>query len=332
MGRDPERDDGRVTAQATSGERGTPAPVSPVTGISLKVASVASFSIMFVLIKAAGDVPAGQAVFFRSFFAIFPIVIVLAFRRELAGAFRTSRPVSHFMRGAIGVVAMSLGFFALTRLPLPEAITLQYAQPLLVVVLGALFMGETVRLYRWTAVAVGLCGVLIISWPNLTLLAGDTPIGRAQALGAAAAIAAAGFSAATVLLVRRLVYTERTPTIVLWFSMTASLFGLCTLPFGWVLPSLEQTALLVASGVIGGFGQIMLTESYRHAPMSTIAPFEYTSILFGALLGYIVFGDVPGGNMIVGGIIVVGAGLFIIWREQRLGLERAAARKVTPPQ
>lgn len=307
-------------------------PPDPLRGILLKVSSVAVFVVMFACIKAADGVAPGQAVFFRSLFAIFPIVAILALRGELAGAFRTDRPLSHIARGTVGVTSMALGFFALTRLPLPETITLQYAQPLLVVVFSAIFLGETVRIFRWSAVVVGLIGVLIISWPSLTLFSGEGTLGARQALGAAAALTAAAFSAAAMLLVRRLVHTERTPTIVLWFSMTATVLSLLTIPFGWPALDWKQAALLVSAGVAGGLGQIMMTESYRHAAMSTIAPFEYTSILFGLALGYLLFGDVPTVHMLVGGAIVIAAGIFIIWREQHLGLPRGAARRVTPPQ
>jgi drug/metabolite transporter (DMT)-like permease len=304
----------------------------PLTGIALKVTSVAVFVAMSSFIKAAGRVPAGEIVFFRSFFAMIPILAVLALRRELLTAFHTSRPLGHVARGVVGVSSMALGFYGLTRLPLPEAIALNYAQPLIVVVFSAIFLGETIRVFRWSAVAIGFVGVFIISWPKLTLFAAGAEIGRDQAYGAMAVLSAAAISAIAMLLVRRLVATEKTSTIVLWFSLTATVCALATLPFGWESLSRDQVIFLVAAGFCGGIGQILMTESYRHADVSTIAPFEYTSILLGIGVGYIVFGDVPTGYMIVGATIVVAAGVFIIWREQRLGLERGAARKVVPPQ
>jgi drug/metabolite transporter (DMT)-like permease len=304
---------------------------NPLRGILLKVVSVAIFVAMASFIKAAGQVPAGQIVFFRSFFAMFPVLLVLAFRHELSGAFATSRPGSHIMRGAVGVCAMGLGFFALTRLPLPEAVTLNYAQPLLVVVFSALFMGEVIRIFRWSAVVVGLIGVLIISWPNLTLLTRGEGLSDDQALGVLAALGSAAFSAVAMLLVRRLVTMEKTSTIVLWFSLTASIFALATIPFGWVWLSPLQVTFLVAAGICGGIGQILMTEAYRYAQLSTIAPFEYTSMILAIAVGFLIFGDMPTPHMLVGGTIVVGAGLFIIWREHRLGLERGA-RKVAPTQ
>lgn len=303
----------------------------PLMGIALKVISVSVFVMMSSLIKSAGMVPSGQIVFFRSFFAIFPIIAMLAWRRELATAFRTTHPVSHIMRGLVGVTAMGLGFFALTRLPLPDAITLNYAQPLIVVVLSAVFMGEVVRIYRWSAVAVGFVGVIIIAWPKLTLLTGDAGLEAAQAVGVIAALCGATGSAIAMLLVRRLVQTEKTATIVLWFSVTATVLSLFTIPFGWADLSREQYLALAGAGICGGVAQMLMTECYRHAELSTIAPFEYTSMLLAIVIGYFAFGDVPTLYTLVGGMIVIGAGLFIIWRERRLGLKRVAARRFVPP-
>jgi drug/metabolite transporter (DMT)-like permease len=305
---------------------------SPVRGIALKVSSVAVFVAMSSLIKAAGTVPAGQIVFYRSFFAILPILIYLAFRRELHTAFYTKRPFNHIARGVVGVTSMGLGFFALTRLPLPEAITLNYAQPLMVVVFSALFLGETVRIFRWSAVIVGFAGVFLISWPKLTLLSGGTAIGNEEAVGVIAALAAAAVSAVAAILVRSLVHTEKTGTIVMWFSLTATIAGLMTYPFGWASLSPWQAIFLTGAGLCGGMGQLLMTEAYRYAQLSTVAPFEYTSMILAIVVGYFVFADVPTIHMLVGGLIVVGAGIFIIWREKRLGLERQAAREVTPTQ
>ncbi len=304
----------------------------PVAAIILKTSSVAVFVGMQSFIKLAGVVPAGQIVFFRSFFALIPILILLAWTGELRTAFYTSRPGRHVVRGLVGVSSMMLGFFALTRLPLPEAIMLNYAQPLLVVVISALVLGEVVRIFRWTAVAVGFLGVLIISWPKLTLFTSPDGMGSAEAVGVIAALIAAAISAVALLQVRSLVATEKSSTVVIWFSMTAAVIGLLTFPFGWAPLAGWQVFYLVMSGICGGVAQVLMTEAYRHASVATVAPFEYTSILFGLVVGYLLFGDLPTIHSIVGGAIVVGSGLMIIWREQRLGIERAKARKVTPPQ
>lgn len=305
---------------------------NPLFGIGLKVASVAIFVGMSSCIKAAGDVPAGQIVFFRSLFAIFPIVAYLAVSRELRTALHTKNPLGHIARGLVGVTAMGLGFFALTRLPLPEAITLNYAQPLFVVLFSAIFLGEHVRFYRWSAVVVGLIGVIIVSLPKLTLLGSGAAMDNNELTGVLAAFGAAAMSAVAMLFVRKLVHTERTPTIVLWFSLTASVIALATIPFGWEALTGSQALLLVMSGFCGGVAQILMTEAYRHAEASTIAPFEYTSIILALAVGYTVFGDRPTLHILVGGAIVIGAGIFIVWRERQLGLERRSARKASTPE
>jgi drug/metabolite transporter (DMT)-like permease len=301
----------------------------PLKAIALKTISVAIFVAMQSFIKAAGNVPAGQIVFFRSFFAIFPLLVFVAWRHELASAFRTQRPLGHFWRGLVGTAAMGMGFVALTRLPLPEAIVLNYAQPLLVVVFSALFLGENVRLYRWSAVVAGLVGVIIVSWPNLRL---DSGMNHREFVGVLAAFGAAAMSAIAMLLIRNLVRSEKSATIVLWFSISASTLALLSLPFGWAWLTPQQALFLVLAGFCGGVAQIFLTEAYRYGEASTVAPFEYTSLILGIAIGYLVFHDVPTPNMILGGSIVVGSGLFIVWRERRLGLDRAAAKRVAPPQ
>ena len=305
---------------------------NPLVGIGLKVVSVAIFVAMASFIKAAGQLPAGQIVFFRSFFAILPVVLYLAYRGELRAAVYTTRPLAHIVRGLVGVSSMGLGFFALTRLPLPEAVTINYAQPLLVVVFSALFLGEVIRAYRWSAVAVGLVGVLIVSWPKLSLFGGASAVDSEELVGVVAALFAASLSAIVMLQIRSLVRTEKSAVIVIWFSLTASAVGLLSIPFGWAQVSAWQAVFLVSAGICGGVAQIFMTEAYRHAEASTVAPFEYTSILLAIVVGYLAFGDKPTIHIVVGGAIVIGAGIFIVWRERQLGIERRRAREASTPQ
>lgn len=303
-----------------------------MTGIAFKLSSVCVFLGMSSLLKASEGVPAGQLVFFRSFFAILPIIAYLIWKGELGVGIKTRHPLSHLGRGLVGTGGMITGFFALTQLPLAEAITISYATPLLIVIFSAVFYQEQVRLYRWSAVLVGLVGVIIIIWPRLTVFSGGIQDMSGATLGAISALVAACFAATAMVLVRKLVETERSATIVLYFSVTSAILGLATMPFGWVMPTPEQFALLIGAGIFGGVGQILLTESYRHADMSVVAPFEYASLILSVLIGYLIFRDVPTIEMLIGGAIVVGSGLFIIYREHKLGLERKRASEVSPPQ
>ena len=303
-----------------------------LTGIAFKVASVLIFLVMSSLLKASGDIPAGELVFFRSFFGVFPVVAVLAWRGDLRDGLKSNNVGSQIWRGLVGTVSMGLGFFALTRLPLPEAVTINYATPLIIVILSAVFLHEVVRVYRWTAVIIGLGGVVIIAWPQLTLFRSPGGADSGAAIGVVSAILAAGMGAVAQLLVRTLIKTERSATIVLYFLLSSSLISLVTIPFGWVLPSLLTAACLVGAGFAGGIAQILLTESYRHAELSVVAPFEYSSLVFSVIIGFVFFGDVPDWFMLVGGVIVVSSGLFIIYREHRLGLDRPKVREVVTPQ
>jgi drug/metabolite transporter (DMT)-like permease len=297
----------------------------------LKVLSVVVFVMMQTCIKAAGpDLPAGQITFYRSAFALVPIMSYLAYRRELLRAFHTTSPVGHLKRGTLGILAMIFGFYGLVHLPMPDAIAIGYSMPLIAVVFAALILKETVRLYRWSAVAIGMVGVVIISWPKLTLF-NSAGSGSEQALGAAAVLIAAVMGAFAMIQVRQLVRTEKTATIVLYFSLTAALFSILSLPFGWSSLSGFERLCLIGSGFFGGLGQILLTESYRQADVSTVAPFEYTSIILGIGIAYTLFGDVPTLNTLIGTAITVSAGIFIIYREHQLGLERKAARKASTP-
>lgn len=300
-------------------------------GIGLKVASVFVMVAMSAIIKGAEGVPVGQLIFYRSAFALIPVFIMLGMRGELISGFRTSRLGAHIFRGCLGGAGMLLIFFGLTRLPLPEATTINYATPLFVVIFSAVFLREKIRLFRWSAVVVGLMGVVIIMWPRLTFLSGDMSTLGPQAEGALAAFVACMVSATAMLTVRDLVRTEGSATIVIYFSLVCTVIGLATLPFGWVALSLEEALILALAGIAGGVGQILLTESYRHAELTTIAPFEYSSMLLSIVIGFAVFSEIPTIEMLVGGTIVTAAGIFIIYREHRLGLDRAKVRKVSSP-
>lgn len=304
----------------------------PLRGIALKLGSVVVFIVMASMIKAtAGHVPAGEAVFFRSFFAIPVIVVWLGWRRELATGFRTAQPMGHVWRGLVGTLAMGLGFAGLGYLPLPEVTAIGYAAPLLTVIFAAMFLGEEVRAFRITAVVMGLAGVLIVLSPRLTVLSPDTATHR-EAFGAMLVLGSAVFAALAQVFVRRLVMVEQTATIVFYFSVTASVLSLVTVPFGWVWPTPVESALLVGAGLLGGLGQILLTSSYREADASLVAPFDYASMLFALFIGYFVFAEVPTLTMLGGAALIVAAGIVIIWRERQLGLERARQRKAMTPQ
>ncbi len=294
-------------------------------GIALKISALALFTIMATLIKATSDVvPPGEAVFFRSAFSVPVILVWLLARGELSTGLRTENVMGHVWRGVIGVSSMGLGFAALGMLPLPEVTAIGFAAPLMTVILAALLLGEKVRLFRLSAVTIGLVGVMIILWPRLSL--DDGTAEKLATLGAILALISAGLRALAQVHIRRLVQTEHAAAVVFYFMLTASGFSLLTLPFGWTLPGPLDTLMLIGAGVIGGVAQILVTSAYRFAPASVLAPFDYSQMLFAVVAGYLLFAEIPTAATLWGSLVVIAAGVLIIWRERQLGLERGKAR------
>jgi len=301
----------------------------PGTAIALKLMAVFLFMVMAAMIKVATqNVPAGQAVFFRSLFAM-PIIVGWIWQRgQLREALVPVNLMGHIWRGLFGTSAMALTFAGLSLLPLPEVTAIGYATPMFTVILAALMLGERVRLFRISAVALGLVGVMIVMWPRLTI---DT-FGTAASIGAVMVLAAALMRALVQIHIRTLVKTEHTAAIVFYFSLTATVLSLFSLPFGWVVPGALDLTLLIGAGLLGGIAQILVTSSYRFAGAAMLAPFDYASLIFAAIIGYAIFSEVPTSATVIGAALVVLGGVLIIWRERQLGMDRRKARQVTDPK
>jgi drug/metabolite transporter (DMT)-like permease len=312
----------------------------PGLAIALKLGAIFLFTVLAAIIKSVSDqVPPGQSVFFRSFFALPVIAIWLAQRGQLREGLIPSNLMGHVWRGVFGTAAMGLTFAGLGLLPLPEVTAIGYATPMFTVLFAALFLGERIRAIRLTAVALGLFGVAIVIAPRLSLGAED--LTRAASLGALMVLVASILRAMVQIHVRRLVQTDSTAAIVFYFSVTASVVALLTAPLGWfiptadfrwIVPPAQTAALLVSAGLIGGIAQIMVTSSYRFGGASMLAPFDYASMIFATVIGYVAFAEVPTGPIILGSAFVIGGGCLIIWRERQLGLDRRKSKaNQTPP-
>lgn len=289
----------------------TPAEHNILRAIGLKLASVALFVGMQALVKfTAGRVPAGEAVFFRSAFALPVILGWIALRGQLPLGLMPSDPLGHFWRGLMGTISMGLGFAALAYLPLPEVTAIGYVAPLLAVIFAAMYLDEQVPRLNWMAVLVGMCGVLVVLYPRFTVF-DRSGSGTAELLGVMLVLGCAVFAALAQTVVRKLLATDRTPIIVLWFSVTSLFLSLLTLPFGWVVPEMADIMALVACGLIGAFAQILMTESYRYAGASTVSPLDYASLLFALAIGYAAFGERPSPSLMVGAPLVILAGVLV---------------------
>jgi len=293
-------------------------------GILLKLISAVLFAVMSALVRYLGArYPIGEVVFYRSAFAIVPVMLVYAWRGELAAVVRTERPLGQAGRGALSIVGMFCNFGALARLPLVESNAISFTSPLFSVALAALLLKEPVRIYRWSAVIIGFIGVLVVLAPHFS--GEELTIAMASATsvtGVLYGITGSFTNAGTMIQTRRLTQSETTSSIVFYFSLSCALAGLVTWPFGWVSPSSGEFAALIGIGVLGGMAHIFLTESYRYASASVVAPFDYTTMIWALVLGYAMFDEVPTLMIVTGSAIIAASGLFVIWREHQLALAR----------
>lgn len=273
--------------------------------IGLKLASVAFFGVMQALVKYAADrVPPGEAVFFRSVFALPVILAWIAVRGQIPLGLLPKASLGHVWRGVMGTLSMGLGFAALAYLPAPDVAAIGFAAPLLAVVFAAMYRDERVPSLNWLAVLAGLCGVLIVLNPRFAMF-DRTTSGYADLLGVSLVLGCAVFAALAQTVVRKLLATDRTPIIVLRFSVTATGLLLLTIPFGWVMPLRADFMALVAGGIVGAVAQILMTESYRHAGASTVSPLDYTALLFALAIGYAVFDAAPGESLLFGAPLII---------------------------
>jgi drug/metabolite transporter (DMT)-like permease len=270
---------------------------------------------MYATLRLAGSVPVGEEVFFRAFFALVPVLLLSSRTIGLRATFHTKRPFMHAARSLVGVSSMFMNFTALAMLPLADLTAFGFVSPIFAVVLAAIVLREKVGPRRWSAVAAGFLGVLVMLAPHGGLT-GLTSFGFST--GALLALSAAFFSAVVVVLIRSMHQTERGETIIFYFMSTCSLVGAISMAFYHVALSWESALWLVISGILGGLGQIGMTFSYRYAEPSLLAPFDYMSMIWAVALGWYLFSEVPSFWVMLGAAIVIASGLFIIWRERQL--------------
>ena len=280
-------------------------------GIGLRVGAATSFAIMAAMIKLGYDagVSTPELVFYRFTFGLPPLLGWIILSRNY-GAWRTQRPFAHLTRAAIGLSSMVFAFSALDYLPLAEATVISFAAPLFSVILSVLILKEQVGRHRWSAVAIGFIGVLIVMQPGGTHL---PMIGLVIAAMAAFGVACVNIT------IRQIGRTEGAQTTVLWFTLTSMLIvGLFFMPFYARAHGGGTWAVLVALGLAGGAGQLFLTASLRYAPVPVIVPFDYLQLLWAVLLGWLLWNTQPSPTTWAGAAVIIGSGLYTIYREQTL--------------
>jgi drug/metabolite transporter (DMT)-like permease len=283
----------------------------PVVGVLLKLSSIVLLSLLSACVKYLGDgVPTGQLIFVRGVISLI-VLALIAWRVEGLQILRTDKLRSHAARSLAGTASMFCWFTALTLIPLADFTAISFTAPMFLTVLAMLLLGERIHAYRWTALAIGFCGVLITIGPHLTFAGGS--------FGVLVALGAAVFSALAMVALRGMsgARGEHPLTITFYFSLTTVLVSATTAVAGWPMPTREQWTFIVIAALLGVFGQLLMTMSYRYAEASTLAPLDYTNLLLSVALGYYLFAEVPHWSMWIGAPLVIGAGLIILWREYR---------------
>jgi drug/metabolite transporter (DMT)-like permease len=279
----------------------------PLLGIAMMLIGIAGFAVMDATIKwLTAEYPVPQVIALRSWFGL-PILILLAMREGGLAALKTRRPLVHIGRYLL-VLLLSLSFFwALSKMKLVDAVAIAFATPLIITALSVPLLREPVGLRRWIAIGVGFCGVLIMLRPGMGVFQ----------WAALAALGSAVVYALLMITTRAFKNTESTASLMLYPQLGISLTGLLMVQYFWVTPPLLDLALFALAGFFGSIGVLCLTHAFRMAPAATIAPFEYTALLWATLLGYLVWGELPDSITILGASIVGASGLYIIYRETR---------------
>lgn len=294
-----------------------------LVGLGLRLLATALLATMAALVKLAETrgVSLAETMFFRQTFAV-PIVVAWIAAGPGLRSIATKRIGAHVWRTAVGLVGMVFTFGTVLLLPLAEATTLQFTVPIFATILGALVLKEPTGWHRWGAVLVGFLGVLIVARPGT----GHFPL-----LGTVVGLTSALMVAIVSILLRQIGRTESASTTVFWFSvLSVPPLGVAYL-FTFQPHDALTFVLLACIGVVGGLGQLAITASVRFAPVSAVVPMDYSSLVWGTLYGWLLFGALPGATTWIGAPIIIASGLYIVYREHRRRVREKADRAVGTP-
>ena len=266
--------------------------------------SVCAFSLMDLIIKWTADYPLGQVVFFRGFFGIVFYFFVIP-KNRINNFYQTKRVFLHFLRCFVGLIAMVAIFIALRNLPLATVVSISFAAPIFTTIFSIFFLSERVGIYRWLAVVIGFVGILIITEPGFESL---------NIYYIFPIIFCIGLSYVAIA-IRQLSSTEPVWLISLNFSIAITIAGLCTLPYGWKIPSFFDFFVLSLVGLFGGVANLWLSQSYKFSEVSLVTPLKYLGLVFAIFFGYLIWGEVPSLKSLIGGLLVILSSIIIFRRE-----------------
>ena len=266
--------------------------------------SIIGFSLMDVIVKWSVDYPIGQILFFRGFFGIIFYFFIIP-RDRLRNFYQTKRPGLHSLRCIAGLIAIVAIFIALRKLPLATVVSISFAAPIFTTIFSIFLLSEKVGIYRWLAVLVGFIGILIITEPGISEL---------NIYYIFPIIFCLGLSYVAITL-RQLSSTEPVWLISLFFSIAITLLSFLTIPFGWIMPSLNHFVILSFIGIFGGVSNLWLSQSYKYSEVSLVTPLKYLTLVFAIIFGYFIWGEIPTFKTLVGAFLVIISTLIIFRRE-----------------
>lgn len=279
-------------------------------GMSAALGAFLMFTIMNVFAKILSVKHSViEIAFYRNLIGSLPfLVLVFAFGRREIIVIR-SKPAAIAIRAVLGSITLATTFAAFSLMPMADTTVFLFTASLFIPVLGAVFLHERVGAFRWSAIVIGFVGVVVIMRPSNSI----------YVLGMAVALAAAFLQASVSIILRFLGGHESAETISLYFFVIGTFVTALALPFVAVRPTLEEIPLLFGVGFSGAAAQYLHTTAFRNAPAAIVSVFNYSTIVWATLFGWLIWNDVPLPTVLVGGAIVIASNVLVIWREQRLG-------------
>ena len=266
--------------------------------------SVCAFSFMDLIVKWSEDYPLGQVLFFRGFFGVVIYFFIMP-RDRIINFYYTERARLHFLRCIFGLIALIAIFIALRKLPLATVVSISFAAPIFTTIFSIFLLNEKVGFYRWLAVSIGFIGIIVITEPGFD----DLNIYYLFPI-----IFCLGLSYVAIT-IRQLSTTEPVWLIALNFSIVITLVSLFTIPFGWVMPNIQDLILLCMIGFLGGFANLWLSQSFKLSEVSLVSPLKYLALVFGIFFGYLIWDEIPTIKTLLGALLVVASSLIILRRE-----------------